>query len=218
MKNPKGVLFDLDGTLLDTADDLGAALNYVLEKNGLPIVGRDKYYNRTSHGSKGLIELGFAEQLPCYNFDELRTDFLNFYSENICEHTKMYPGVEMLLEQLNSWSIPWGIVTNKPEALAIQLLEYFPILMACPIVVGGDTFKQRKPHPFPLLHAAKVLNVEPNQCLYIGDAERDIEAANSAEMYSIIANYGYIEEEDDVSNWCGDAMIETFSDLRSFFE
>jgi phosphoglycolate phosphatase len=217
VKSPKGVLFDLDGTLLDTADDLGSALNHVLMMNGLPPLPKAKYRNTASHGSKGLIELGFGQGLINFDFDELRTEFLRFYRDNICTHTSEYEGVDETLKKLDERNIPWGIVTNKPESLAVQLLKYFPRMNSCKVMIGGDTFKQRKPDPFPLIHAANVLDVAPEECLYIGDAQRDIEAANAANMVSILANYGYIEDTDNVQDWQSDMSIDRFQDFLPLF-
>lgn len=218
MRNPKGVLFDLDGTLLDTAEDLGSAMNHVLRINGLPTLPKDQYQNTASHGSKGLIELGFGQAITHYDFDELRTEFLRFYGDNIAIHTREYEGVDTTLEQLERHNIPWGIVTNKPEGLAKQLLEYFPRMRDCKVMIGGDTFKQRKPDPFPLVHAAGILGVSPEQCIYIGDAQRDIEAANAANMFSILASYGYIEEKDNTAEWKSDMLIDRFQDFLSLFD
>jgi phosphoglycolate phosphatase len=218
MRNPKGVLFDLDGTLLDTAEDLGSALNHVLTLKGFPTLPKEQYKNTASHGSKGLIELGFGQGLVDYDFEELRKEFLRFYHENISIHTSQYEGVEQTLAKLDKYHIPWGIVTNKPEALAVRLLTYFPNMKTSKVMIGGDTFKQRKPDPFPLIHAASILNVTPEDCIYLGDAQRDIQAANAANMFSILANYGYIEETDNVEDWESNMAIERFQDLLLLFD
>ena len=218
MKNPKGVLFDLDGTLLDTAEDLGAALNHLLKINDLPTLSVDEYRNTASHGSKGLIELGFSDSLTLYNFEALRTEFLHFYRDNIATHTTEYEGVDSTLALLDKHHIPWGIVTNKPESLAVQLLKYFPRMRDCCVMIGGDTFKQRKPDPFPLIHAADVLQVKPEHCIYIGDAQRDIQAANAANMFSVTATYGYIEDSDNVEDWKSDMSINHFEEFLQLFD
>jgi len=120
MKKHKGVLFDLDGTLLDTANDLGEALNYVLKSKGLKTVDREIYRPVASDGSKGLLELGFGDRLCEFDFEQLRVAFLDYYQENIAIHTCLYPGIEDLLSSLDDLNIPWGIVTNKPEYLALS--------------------------------------------------------------------------------------------------
>jgi len=205
----KAVLFDLDGTLLDTANDLGEALNYVLNKQGLPTIERAIYRPVASDGAKGLLELGFKEQLANFNYDYLRSEFLSYYQENIAKHTCLYPGISQLLNFLNIKSIPWGVVTNKPEKLTKQLLPYFEEFNHCKVIVGGDTLAQRKPDPEPLLHACQALNIAPENCLYIGDALRDIEAGNRANMTTIVAGWGYIKESDNIENWFADYIASS---------
>lgn len=211
-----GVLFDLDGTLLDTADDLGAALNFVLTKHHMPIVPREIFRPVASDGALGLLNLGFGEQLAQYDYEALRSEFLAYYQENMANNTLPYEGVQSLLHELQSHNIPWGIVTNKPIALTQALLPHFPCFMQCEVVVGGDSLAERKPHPLPLLHAANTINIKPEKCIYLGDAERDIESANSAGMLSMIAKWGYIKPQDDITQWQADAMIDEASELLSF--
>ena len=218
MSPPKGIFFDLDGTLLDTAEDLGSAMNHVLATRGLPTLSIKQYRNTASHGSKGLLELGFGKDIVNYDVDVLRREFLAFYGNNIANYTTEYEGVDNTLALLDEYRVPWGIVTNKPEALALQLLEYFPRMRDCAVIIGGDTFKQRKPDPFPLIQAAKVLEVAAADCVYVGDAQRDIQAANSAQMFSVIANYGYIEATDNVNMWQSKMSIDHFSELLHLFD
>ncbi|MEW6982729.1 HAD family hydrolase [Colwelliaceae bacterium 6471] len=210
------VLFDLDGTLLDTANDLGEALNYVLTKHNQPIIAREKYRPVASDGAKGLLELGFGEQLKNFSYEQLRQEFLDYYQENIAVHTCLYPGVEPLLTRLNEQNIPWGIVTNKPENLTYQLMPHFQIFEHSQAIVGGDTIKQRKPHPAPLIHACQLMNIDAKQCLYIGDAPRDIEAGNSANMYSIVALWGYILDQQSCLSWQANALAKTPEDICTF--
>lgn len=207
------VLFDLDGTLLDTADDLGNALNYVLKLKGLPTCTSEVYRCAASHGSKGLLELGFGDQMSNHDFEELKAIFLDHYESNICEATSLFPETEELLQKLNEQNIPWGVVTNKPGFLTDQLLPSFDIFKHSKINVSGDTLEKRKPHPEPLLHAANVISVEPRNVLYVGDAERDISAANAANMTSVIADYGYISENDTPENWQANLRINSALEL-----
>ncbi len=200
------VLFDLDGTLLDTANDLGEALNYVLQKHGLPTVERKHYRPVASDGAKGLLELGFGDKLPQFNYEELRQEFLTYYENNISIHTQLYPNVPELLSALNEKNIPWGIVTNKPEYLSKILVPKFSELDQCKSLVAGDTLAERKPHPAPLLFACKEMNITPENCVYVGDAPRDIEAGNNAGMFSIVAKWGYITNLEDCKSWGGDFM------------
>lgn len=213
--NVKAVLFDLDGTLLDTADDLGAALNHVLMQYSLPNVAADKYRPIASNGAQGLLELGFGEKLPLFNYEMLRAEFLDFYETNIATKTKLYHGTASLIEKLNSKEISWGIVTNKPEYLTKRLLPYFSEFNSSQVMVGGDTLAQRKPHPEPLLYAAKKLKIAPEQCLYVGDAIRDIEAGNAANMTTVIAQWGYIQQGEDLSKWQADFSCKKPLDLLS---
>ncbi|MDG1751788.1 MAG: HAD-IA family hydrolase [Thalassotalea sp.] len=212
---PQGVLFDLDGTLLDTANDLGEALNFVLRKYNLPIVERETYRPVASDGALGLLNLGFKEQLIDFDYDVLRHEFLNYYQENIANHTCLYSGVKELLSQLNTENVPWGIVTNKPEGLTKQLLPYFPEFQKCVVMVGGDTLTTRKPDPEPLFYACEQMNVDPKQCLYVGDALRDIEAGNNAGMQTYIAKWGYIKSTDNIEQWHADFIIKTPQELFS---
>ncbi len=207
------VLFDLDGTLLDTANDLGEALNYVLNKHGLPNVEREKYRPVASDGSKGLLELGFGDQLSLFDFDQLRDEFLTYYEENIAVHTQLYPGVEDLIKRLDTNNIPWGIVTNKPEYLSKILVPQFPEFNQCKSLIAGDTLPQRKPHPAPLLFACKQMNIDPLSCVYVGDAPRDIEAGNNAGMLTIIAEWGYIVDKNSCKQWQADFTTQSPIDI-----
>lgn len=215
LNNAQAVLFDLDGTLLDTANDLGEALNFVLGKYNLPKVAREVYRPVASDGALGLLTLGFASQLKEYDYDVLRAEFLDFYQANIAHETCLYPGVSQLLSTLQSQNIPWGIVTNKPEGLTKQLLPSFPELNKCAVMVGGDTLTTRKPDPEPLFYACEAMNVDPKHCLYIGDALRDIEAGNHAGMKTLVAQWGYIKSTDNIEQWQADFIIKTPQELIS---
>jgi len=207
------VLFDLDGTLLDTANDLGEALNYVLKKYGFGPVAQARYRPVASDGAKGLLTLGFGEQLKNFDYDVLREEFLKYYQENIAVHTCLYPGISELLTNLNTRDIPWGVVTNKPEGLTSLLLPYFEEFKACKVMVGGDTLKERKPHPAPLQYACQKLSSNAEECIYVGDALRDIEAGNSANMYTMIAKWGYILPTDDFHLWQACAIAHSPIDI-----
>jgi len=203
----KAVLFDLDGTLLDTAEDLGAALNHVLSVNNLPGVAYEISRPLASDGAKGLLELGFSSELSRFNYDDLRKLFLQYYEENIAVHTKLYAGIEALLTHLDTAGVPWGIVTNKPEALAKKLVAFYPALNTSQVLLGGDSLPQRKPDPEPLRVACAQLSCETINTWYIGDALRDMQASNAAGMTSVVANWGYIKVTDDVAQWQADYII-----------
>ena len=217
LKKPNAILFDLDGTLLDTARDLGNALNQILSTLNRPTVAYEVYRNIASDGAKGMLELGFGEDLKNYDFANLRQQFLDYYENNICVDTDYFVGVENLLLALNQNNIPWGIVTNKPEFLTLQLVTSFPLLQNCAVIISGDTLNERKPHPLPLLHAQEKLALESPNTWYVGDAERDIQAANAANMVSVIAQYGYILDIQQTNNWNAHLSIHNPIDLLAYF-
>lgn len=208
----KAVLFDLDGTLLNTAPDLGAALNAVCQQYQRPAVAAEVFTPVASHGSRGLLKLAFADDYTALE-TELRHAFLNAYQRDIATHTRLYPGVQTLLSVLQRESIPVAIVTNKPERLTHQLLPYFSEFDAIKVIVSGDTLSVSKPSPEPLFYAAKQLGVTPEHCLYVGDAERDIEAGRNAEMVTVLADYGYISDDDQPQRWKADYRIAAPLDL-----
>lgn len=216
MTKYKAVLFDLDGTLLDTANDLGESLNHVLSRYELPQVAREDYRPVASDGAKGLLELGFKSDLANYDFNELRNQFLDYYQTNIAVHTSLYDGIAELISHLESKDIPWGIVTNKPIGLTKQLLPSFAALDGAGAVLGGDSLPERKPHPAPLIEAARQLGVAPQDCIYVGDAPRDIEAANAANMFSIIAKWGYIINPEDCLNWGANKIIDAPLSINTY--
>lgn len=213
----KGVLFDLDGTLLDTANDLGESLNYVLNKYNKPLVARKDYRPVASDGSTGLLQLGFKESLQNYDLETLRQEFLVHYENNIADHTAIYKGIEPLINFLDKNNIPWGIVTNKPIGLTNILLPFFPLFKNCKSVIGGDSLPQRKPHPAPILHACKEIGINATECIYVGDAPRDIEAGNAANMLSIIALWGYISDLNECKHWSADMMCNDPEQITSLF-
>jgi len=216
LKKPNAILFDLDGTLLDTARDLGNALNQILSALKRPTIAHEVYRNIASDGAKGMLELGFGEDLKDYDFASLRQQFLDYYANNICVDTEYFAGIEKLLLTLNKNNIPWGIVTNKPEFLTLQLVTSFPLLQNCAVIISGDTLSERKPHPLPLLYAAEKLALTASSTWYIGDAERDIQAANAANMVSVIAQYGYISDIQKTNDWNAHLSICNPSDLLAY--
>lgn len=212
-QTPKAILFDLDGTILDTARDLGNALNSVLRHHQLAEVNYQDYRSIASNGAKGMLELGFADRLSEFDFEQLRQQFLSRYQQNICAETVAFEGISEMLNALQEKNISWGIVTNKPADLTTELLSNFSLFDNCPVVVSGDTLTERKPHPAPLLHAAQIINIQPEKIWYVGDAERDIQAAKAANMYSILAEYGYIADSDTPDDWKADLSISQALEL-----
>jgi 2-phosphoglycolate phosphatase len=214
---PKAILFDLDGTLVDTADDLGAALNHVLQQHGLPLCSAEQYRPVASHGAKGLLELGFGPLLTSYDFGTLRQQLLDYYALHICDHSQLFAGGAILIAHLDQRQIPWGIVTNKPYRLAASMLRQLPELRQCAILLGGDSLAQRKPDPTPLWIASHQLKVPAKQCWYVGDAERDIAAGNRAGMTTVLAEFGYIGDTDQPELWQADFSIRSLADLIQAF-
>lgn len=203
------VLFDLDGTLLDTAPDLAYALNCILENNNRPTLPYETVRPIASHGTKGLLELGFNIDEQHADFPKLRDELLDVYQQNLSAQTKLFPGTEQVLDFIEKNNLRWGIVTNKPGWLTEPLLKQLNLFNQAACVVSGDTLEKRKPNPEPMWHACNLLNCKPEQCVYIGDAERDIEAGIRAGMHTLIAMYGYIATTDAPHTWGADAMVES---------
>lgn len=208
-----GVLFDLDGTLLDTAPDLGNALNHVLTLHDRSPCTPEQYRPVASDGAKGLLQVGFGERFIDIDYEAARQSLLDYYFDNICVDTQPFDGVVDYLQRLNQRKIPWGIVTNKPGWLTESLLTQIPIMSDCECVVSGDSYELNKPHPMPLLKAAESLDLMPERTLYVGDALRDIEAANSANMKSVAALYGYLKHPSEADSWQADFTIEHINEL-----
>ncbi|WP_076923975.1 HAD-IA family hydrolase [Pseudoalteromonas sp. EB27] len=194
-------LFDLDGTLLDTADDLGAALNTVLINNKIEPVSSDVYRPAASNGAGALLEAGFKELWDTQPQSELIKQLVDEYAANIAKHTHCFSGVESLLIGLDQKKIKWGIMTNKPGFLTDPLVAAIPALKNASVVISGDTLAEAKPSPLPLLHCAKLMQVKPDRCLYIGDAQRDIQAGKAAGMHTATALWGYIPSKDEAIAW-----------------
>jgi N-acetyl-D-muramate 6-phosphate phosphatase len=197
-------LFDLDGTLLDTADDLGAALNSVLRTHGIAEVSRDIYRPVASNGAAGLLAAGFKQRWQQQPQAERVQQLIDAYAANIAKHTVCFAGIEPLLLALEQQGIKWGIMTNKPGFLTDPLVAAIPALQNASVVVSGDTLAVAKPSPLPLLHCAKLMNVDPSRCLYIGDAERDIQAGKAAGMHTATALWGYVPSTSTALSWQAD--------------
>ncbi len=211
------VLFDLDGTLVDTAPDMVAALNTLRTEEGLEDLPYALARAQVSHGSSGLVSLAFpAASGP--SFEALRARFLSLYSERLAVDTQLFAGCAQLLTTLEQQGLPWGIVTNKPGFLATPLLRALQLSNRAGCIVAGDTLPQRKPHPAPLLHAADLLGVAAPRCLYVGDAERDVQSARSAGMTVLVASYGYLDDEDDTASWQPDGHVAAPLDILSWLQ
>jgi phosphoglycolate phosphatase len=212
------VLFDLDGTLLDTAPDLADALNTVLQENHRSALPFETIRPVVSHGGIALIELGFGLNPADPAFDPLRQRLLAVYRENLSRQTRPFPGMNDLLEQIETRGLNWGVVTNKPAWLTEPLLADLGLIERAACIVSGDTLENRKPHPAPMLHACKLAGSEPAECVYVGDARRDIEAGRNAGMHTIVALFGYFQDRDEPHTWNADAMIREPLDLLAWLD
>jgi N-acetyl-D-muramate 6-phosphate phosphatase len=206
------VLFDLDGTLLDTAPDMVATLNQVeAEESRQPLAfARARAF--VSNGVLGLLKAAFGE-LPEPERTRLQQRFLEIYATKLADGTRVFPGMAEVLAELEAHRIPWGVVTNKPGFLTEPLLEQMELRARCACVVSGDTVPQRKPHPGQLFHALNMLQANAGSAIYVGDAERDIAAGRAAGMRTVAALYGYIPPGEDPSGWGADHHIEAPAEL-----
>ncbi|NHR05979.1 HAD-IA family hydrolase [Chromobacterium haemolyticum] len=204
----KAVLFDLDGTLADTARDLGAALNRLLAEEGLPPQPYAAVRPIASHGARGLVSLGFGIDREHPRFEEYRLRFLDHYEHSFADETVLFDGVNGLIQGLMDKGLLWGIITNKPMRFTDRLVPSLPFITAPAVTVSGDTVGVPKPDPRPMRYAADQIGVEPEHCLYVGDAERDIAAGRSVGMKTVLANWGYIADSDRPAEWGADIAID----------
>ena len=209
----EAVLFDLDGTLVDTAPDMGAALNNLLIEEKLAPVPMDIIRPFVSQGALVLTKLGFSEHVPESEIEPLRQRYLDHYRAIVADNSALFDGFEQVLESLDNQGTPWGIVTNKPEWLTTPLLEQLALNDNAAVVICGDSLEQRKPHPLPLIVAAETIGIDCQSCVYIGDDPRDIDAGKAAKMKTLIAAYGYINQDIDLNQWQADGVIEKPIDL-----
>jgi phosphoglycolate phosphatase len=187
----RAVLFDLDGTFADTAPDLAGAVNRMRVDRGLRALPLEQLRPMASHGARGLLQVGFEAAPEDPGYADLRDEFLRNYTEAICVESRVYPGIEALLDALAARRIPWGIVTNKVEVLTRRLLAAMRLAHPPACVVSGDTAARPKPAPDPLLYAAAQLGVAASDCIYLGDDLRDMQAALAAGMGAAAVTYGY---------------------------
>ncbi|MFQ5488904.1 MAG: phosphoglycolate phosphatase [Gammaproteobacteria bacterium] len=203
----KAVLFDLDGTLADTAPDLAHALNEVRREQGLAPLPFENIRPAVSHGATALIRVGFDLAPEEAAFEPLHQRLLEIYREQLTLHTRLFPGMAELLEALEARGLCWGVVTNKPSWLTEPLLTGLGLATRAGCIVSGDSTANRKPHPEPMLHACRLLGMDKAQCLYVGDAPRDIEAGRRAGMKTLVALFGYLDDNDRPHVWQADGLI-----------
>ena len=212
----EAVLFDLDGTLADTAPDLGAALNRLLIENRRPIVTLDSARRFASSGARGLIQAGFGITPEHPDYAALQVRFLDLYEMAVCVDTRLFPGMADLLDQIESRPMAWGIVTNKASRFTDPLVAALGVEKRAACVVSGDTTPRLKPSPDSLLYAAQCIGTDPQNCLYVGDDLRDIQAARAAGMPVLAATYGYLGDGEHPEKWGADALIASPMEILNY--
>lgn len=215
--NIRAVLFDLDGTLLDTARDFWDALNLLRAEERLEPLSFETVRCQVSHGGHALVRLGFG-MLPAEEHEVMRMRLLNLYRKQLARHTGLFEGGDEMLTEIERRGLQWGVVTNKPHWLTEPLLQEVNLHKRAKAVVSGDTLPERKPHPSPLLHAAKLLGVDPRDCVYVGDAERDMQAAQAAGMFALVAGFGYLGDDDRADTWFSHGWLHTPLDLIGWLD
>jgi phosphoglycolate phosphatase len=211
----EAVLFDLDGTLIDTAPDMGAALNNLLIEEGYDPLPLESIRPLVSQGGLVLTQLGFGETVSEQEIEPLRLRYLQHYRNVVADNSVLFDGMEEVLNTLEKNNLIWGIVTNKPEWLTTPLLKRIRLNHRSSVVICGDTLEFKKPHPQPLIVAAEKIGVKCENCIYIGDDKRDIDAGNSANMITLSAAYGYIKANTNLAEWKADGNLNQPLDLLS---
>lgn len=206
------VLFDLDGTFADTAPDLGRAVNIMRAARGLTPVALADTRRVTSLGARGLLGVGFSIGPDHADYPAMREEFLHIYENNLCCDTALFPGMAELIADLEQRNIIWGIVTNKAERFAKPLMQQLGYAQRAACIIGGDTTPHMKPHPAPLLAAAKAIACAPEQCIYVGDDERDIKAGKAAGMQTVAVRFGYLNGSNP-EQWGADSIVDSPADI-----
>lgn len=212
-KNIRAVLFDLDGTLVDSAPDLAGAADKMRTDRGLLPLASSRYRPMVGAGARGMLGVAFGIQPDHPDFAAMKEEFFLNYERRLTQETYAFEGVPELLAQLVKRHIPWGVVTNKSERFALPLTQAMPLFATASAVVGGDTTPHAKPHPEPLFEAARRLGLAPEHCMYVGDDERDVVAGMVAGMATVAAGYGYLGSNADISQWGSHAIIKSPMEL-----
>lgn len=208
-KNIRAVLFDLDGTLIDSAPDLGAAADKMRTDRGLPSLPAQRYRPMAGAGARGLLAEAFGMTPDHADFAQMREEFFQNYAARLTQSTTVFAGVPELIARLQAHQLPWGVVTNKMARFTDPLVQALPLFESAATVVSGDTTAHAKPHPAPLLYAAQQLNVPAGDCVYVGDDERDIVAGLAAGMGTVAATYGYLGAQADANQWGAHAVVNS---------
>ncbi len=211
---PAAFLFDLDGTLVDTAPDMAGALNRLRTENDLPALPYAMIRPWVSHGAGALVRLGFGETLAAEQREVLRQRYLAIYAAHLCVESVLFPGMAEFLDTLRQQGRAWGVVTNKPAFLTEPLLAGLGLRTPC--IVSGDTLPVNKPDPAPVRHACALLGLSVKECVMVGDHKRDIDAARAAGSPSIAAAFGYIQGDDNPHDWGADAVVQHAEELHAW--
>lgn len=214
----QAVLFDLDGTLIDSAPDLGAAADDMRTLRGLPSLPLERYRPMAGAGARGMLGVAFAVTPDHPEFAGLREEFFQNYERRMSQSTQMFDGVPQLIAALARIGLAWGVVTNKSMRFTGPLTRQMPLFSTAGAIVGGDSTPHAKPHPAPLFEAARQLGVDPTRCVYVGDDERDIVAGRAAGMGTVAARYGYLGGNGDTAAWGADAHISVPMDLLKLLQ
>lgn len=217
-EQPSTVLFDLDGTLIDTAPDFIRCLNELRQQDGLPALPAHDIRRSVSNGARAMVRIGFSLEPDHSDYLAKHTAFLDLYEAGVAVETRLFEGMDSLLVSLEQRNIPWGIVTNKPVRFAEPLVKALGLAERCASLVCPDHVTDRKPHPEALFLACKQIGVNPEQGIYVGDHVRDIEAGRNARMKTIAVRYGYIEEPETVDLWQADMIADTVNDLAKLLQ
>ncbi|WP_298453702.1 HAD-IA family hydrolase [uncultured Marinobacter sp.] len=217
-ERPSTVLFDLDGTLFDTAPDFIRCLNELRQMDGLPALPAEHIRRSVSNGARAMVRVGFGLEPEHPGYLAKHTAFLDLYEAGVAVETRLFEGMDSLLQSLEQREIPWGIVTNKPVRFAAPLVQALGLAERCASLVCPDHVTDRKPHPESLFLACQQIGAEPEQAIYVGDHERDIVAGRNARMKTIAVRYGYIEEPETVDLWQADMIADTVNDLAKLLQ
>ncbi len=217
-KRPSTVLFDLDGTLIDTAPDFIRCLNQLRQQQGLSELPAEHIRRSVSNGARAMVRVGFGLEPEHPDYLARHTAFLDLYEEGVAVETRLFEGMNSLLQSLEQRGIPWGIVTNKPVRFAAPLVQALGLAERCASLVCPDHVADRKPHPEALFLACAQIDADPALAVYVGDHERDIEAGRNANMKTIAVRYGYIEEPESVDLWQADIIADTVNDLAKLLQ
>lgn len=207
------VLFDLDGTLIDTAPDMAAALDILCDEEQHARLPYSDVRPIVSNGSVALVKLAFGDNIEEHTLERLKKRYLEIYQDNLAVNSRLFEDMESLLQTLENNNIKWGVVTNKPGWLTEPLMESLGLHERAACIVSSDSTKNRKPHPEPMYYACRLTDAQPEECVYVGDARRDIEAGQNAGMRTIIAEYGYIADTENTEEWQADHSIQRPSQL-----